>query len=518
MLAAGASVRDILDTLASTLTLSLCDGCSILLLPGPFPATAVARHRADPSAQALSEIASIADPAIHAFESSDDARRTLPPAYRRYVERFGLRGLAILPFPVSDPIQGVVTATRDGDATPFERDDIATIETCIEYAALAVQTALRFDIERTARDQLHAVLDHLPIGIIATDANGAPTLVNPAAAVMMPGLARSAEDLGDLQIPAWPLADGTTIEHGEWLREHTLSTNQPADAELQMATGRGRAPCTVHISAVPLRDGRGGLAGSVTAIEDVSAERAIASEREAIARFQQQLLAIVGHDLRNPLAALTTGLALLDEAAKTTPMIASVVRRLDASTQRMTRIVDQLLDVTRARLGTGIPMEPRDVQLLPIVRATIEELTLAYPETAFELRNPIDISGRWDPDRLSQVLSNLMSNAAQYGRRGAPVRIEIAQSTAVATITVTNTNRDRPIPPELIEVLFDPYRRGRDETKHHTGLGLGLYIVHEIVVAHSGRIEVESNAATTSFTVTLPLRWEPARQPGEASA
>jgi signal transduction histidine kinase/CheY-like chemotaxis protein len=384
VLTAGASTGDILHNLTAGLTVSLCDGCSVLFLPGPppVPVAAIAHHRADPTGQALAAIATLTDPTVHTFTSSDDARRTLPPAYQPYIEQFGLRGLAILPFPISGPVQGVMTVTRDGHSTPFEPEDIATIETCLEYAALAIQTAMRFDAERAAR--------------------------------------------------------------------------------------------------------------------------------EAIAKFQQQLLGIVGHDLRNPLAALTTGLSILDEVAKGVPLIASVVRRLSSSTHRMTRIVDQLLDVTRARLGGGIPMEPRDVQLLPLARATVEELVLAYPTSTFELVNSapvsVPVSGYWDPDRLSQVLSNLMSNAAQYGRQQTPVVLEIAQSGELATITVSNTNRDRPIPPELIEVLFDPYRRGRAEAKHHVGLGLGLYIVHEIVTAHGGRIDVESTELTTVFRVALPRR------------
>jgi signal transduction histidine kinase len=172
----------------------------------------------------------------------------------------------------------------------------------------------------------------------------------------------------------------------------------------------------------------------------------------------------------------------------------------------MTRIVEQLLDMTRARLGKGLPMELRDVQLLPIVKAVIDELTLAYPKTRFELVGAIEVEGRWDPDRLGQVLSNLIGNAVQYGRKGAPVTIRLEQSSTIVTITVTNAIRDKPIPHDQLAVLFDPYRRGRGSEHRHTGLGLGLYIVHEIVASHGGRIDVESTDDGTSFHVMLPLR------------
>ncbi|MBC7975136.1 MAG: HAMP domain-containing histidine kinase, partial [Myxococcales bacterium] len=247
------------------------------------------------------------------------------------------------------------------------------------------------------------------------------------------------------------------------------------------------------------------VVGSVTALNDVSAEHVVAVERERIAEFGHQMLAIVGHDLRNPLGAMVAGLALLDattEGTRATP----VVRRLESSTRRMTRIVEQLLDMTRARLGQGIPVEPRDMALLPLVTAAVDELTLAYPQVQFTLREPIEVDGRWDPDRLSQVISNLMSNAAQYGKKGAPVTIQLAHLGDAVTITITNAIRDKPIAPELLAVLFDPYRRGRGSERHHAGLGLGLYIVKEIVQAHRGRIEVESSEAGTSFCVVLPLR------------
>ena len=504
LLEVGASVGKILDQLALTLTSTLCDGCSILLLPGPFPATAISRHRADPSSEVLAEISTVADPVVHAFDSTDHARRVLPPAYQRYIERFGLRGLAILPFPISDPVQGVVTVTRDEGRPPFHADDIATLETCIEYAGLAVETALRFDAERAARDQLRAVLEHLPIGIIAADANGGITLVNPAAAGLLPGIERATTLADAYPLARWSAHDGTPIDQRDWIVGEALAANVANRSELVVTPPRGK-PRAIVVSGVPLRDAQGGAVGSVTAIEDVSAERAVTAERERVAEFQQQMLGIVGHDLRNPLGAMVAGIAILDEQTAGTPA-SKIVRRLESSTQRMTRIVEQLLDMTRARLGKGLPMELRDVQLLPIVKAAIDELTLAHPKTPFELVEAVDVQGRWDPDRLGQVLSNLMGNAAQYGRKDAPVTIRLARTSSVVTITVTNAIRDKPIPHDQLAVLFDPYRRGRGSEHRHTGLGLGLYIVHEIVTAHGGRINVESTDDGTSFHVMLPLR------------
>lgn len=504
LLEVGTSVSGILDHLATTLIHTLSDGCSILLLPGPFPPTAIARHRADPTGAALAEISSIADPQVHSFDSTDHARRVLPPAYQPYVEQFGLRGLAILPFPTREPIQGVVTVTRDGTGRPFDAEDVATLETCIEYAGLAVETAMRFDAERAARDQLRAVFEHLPVGIVTTDADGIITLVNSSAAALIPGIERAADRGAAFPLASWTLYDGTPIAERDWILGHALGSNQPSRAELMM-TVHGEPARAVLASCVPLRNSRGAVVGSVTALEDVSAEHAVTVERERIAEFGHQMLGIVGHDLRNPLGAMVAGLAVLDAATEGT-RATPVVRRLESSTRRMTRIVEQLLDMTRARLGQGIPVEPRETSLLPLIKSAVEEMSLAYPHTQFELVDPVEVEGVWDPDRLGQVVSNLMGNAAQYGKKGVPVTIQIARDATSVTIAVTNAIRDLPIPPEQIAVLFDPYRRGRGSERHHAGLGLGLYIVHEIVQAHHGRVEVSSSSDGTVFRVILPLR------------
>ena len=224
-------------------------------------------------------------------------------------------------------------------------------------------------------------------------------------------------------------------------------------------------------------------------------------------KFHQEMLAIVGHDLRSPLGAVFAGAELLEEHLREDPAAARPIRAIKNSAMRMTRIIEQLLDVTHARLGTGIPVERRDTQLQPVAAAVVEELALAYPKQRFELRGDVDVHGMWDPDRLGQVISNLSSNAMQYGLVGEPIVIELACTATTASIAVTNAVRTAPIAPEAIATLFEPYRRGAT-AGYAQGLGLGLYIVHEIVRAHRGHIAVESTMAGTTFKVILPLAAE----------
>jgi phosphoserine phosphatase RsbU/P len=467
---AGGDAQRIFEELASTLAGSICDGCSILLLPGPFPEAAVARHRADPEAAAvLLAMAAIADPATFVFESSEEAARVLASPYHAYIARRGLRGLAILPFPLREPFQGVITVTRDCESLPFEREDLATLETCIEYATLAVQNAMRLAAERTARTQLHAVLQHAPIGIVVTNRDGAVTLANPAAAKLVPGI-EGAPDLAALTAQA--LGDGAARQ--------------------------------LRVASVPLTMG-GAAIGEVTTLEDVTVASELAAEKARLAAFQEQMLAIVGHDLRSPLSAIYAGADALTHHAADIPPMHSIIRRMRASASRMTSIVDQILDVTRARLGGGIPIQPQEMSLTPMVRGILEELALAHASARFELIADEAVHGKWDPDRLAQAVSNLVSNAIQYGRAGSPIVVTVAAAAAVATITVTNAVRDLPIPSDRLRTLFDPYRRGAGSERHVGGLGLGLYIVSEIVRAHGGTITAESSEPATVFRVQLPL-------------
>lgn len=250
------------------------------------------------------------------------------------------------------------------------------------------------------------------------------------------------------------------------------------------------------------------LAAIETCLEHagMALEAAIRSGSErATTRFHEEMLGIVGHDLRNPLAAMTVGIELLRARH---PESQSMIARLDNSTRRMTTIVDQLLDVTRARLGTGISLDRSMLKLRPVIAGVLDELRLAYRTTVFELRGD-DVGGQWDGDRLAQVISNLASNAAQYGKPGAPVTVEIGRTGAFATIAILNEIRDAPISSDLLETLFDPFKRGRDIARRG-GLGLGLYIVREIVNAHGGTIDVTSDASGTVFRVVLPLECQAA--------
>jgi len=221
--------------------------------------------------------------------------------------------------------------------------------------------------------------------------------------------------------------------------------------------------------------------------------------------FEQQLIAIVSHDLRNPLHAILLGAQALVARGGLDERTARSLGRIRASADRAARMVQDLLDFTRARVGHGIPVAPRPADLTAIARGATDEARVAFPGRAIQVEPSGDARGEWDPDRLTQVAANLVVNALKYSPRESPVTVRVHGSEGTATLEVHN--RGSPISPDLLQHLFEPYRRGRAEEDDRSSLGLGLYIAREIVRAHAGEIEVRSSEADgTTFTVRLPRR------------
>ncbi len=227
-------------------------------------------------------------------------------------------------------------------------------------------------------------------------------------------------------------------------------------------------------------------------------------------RFSEMFTGILAHDLRNPLTAITTASELLlrrHEDDRTTKSL----MRIQSSAGRMRRMIDQLLDFTRARIGGGIAIDPKPTDLLPLARQLVDEVQAAAPQTIV-LEHHGDTRGEWDADRLAQVLSNLLGNAMEHGGVDEPVRFTLdGTDPAMVRLRVANAGQ---IPLELLPVLFDPFRRATKGERRSKGLGLGLYIAQQIVVAHSGQIDVRSTATDgTRFEVSLP-RVSPTRPSG----
>jgi sigma-B regulation protein RsbU (phosphoserine phosphatase) len=228
------------------------------------------------------------------------------------------------------------------------------------------------------------------------------------------------------------------------------------------------------------------------------------------ALFREQFLAILGHDLRNPLNAISGNAGLLLRYGGLTEPQRKAINRISISSDRMARMINDLLDFTRARLGGGYPVNRARMNLHDVLRQVVEELEVAHPQRRFELSLSGNGWGDWDADRIAQAASNLVGNAVQYSPEDSPVEV-LARDDGDG-IYVQVHNLGLPIPAERLPQIFDPFVRGVEGTRGagtrsaaRTGLGLGLYITHEIVRAHGGTLRVTSTEADgTRFWMTLP--------------
>jgi signal transduction histidine kinase len=218
-------------------------------------------------------------------------------------------------------------------------------------------------------------------------------------------------------------------------------------------------------------------------------------------QFRDQFIGVLSHDLRTPLAAITAGAALLNLPEDNPQRRSWIVTRIMSSAQRMERMIGELLDVTRARLGGSMPLKRQPVDLQQVCEEAIIELRVGQSDAVAQLHAAGDLRGHWDPDRLTQVVSNLVGNAIQHGG-GTPITLTAHGDGDSVRLAVHNGGS--PIPPDILPFVFEPLARGRGESAGHS-IGLGLFIARAIVLAHGGDIQVTSSAhGGTTFTATLP--------------
>jgi two-component system sensor histidine kinase/response regulator len=240
-------------------------------------------------------------------------------------------------------------------------------------------------------------------------------------------------------------------------------------------------------------------AKALRAMEQLT-RRELAHEQET-ARLREQFIAVLGHDLRNPLASIG-GAARLLRKEPLSDKGQHVIRLMEASADRMAGLIDDVMDFARGRLGGGIAVERRAHDLEPILRQVVEELEASYPDRVVECDFQLPTQAPVDPGRLSQLVSNLLANALTYGADQAPVRLQAVIDDEELNLSVANSGA--PIPKAAMERLFHPFVRGEVQPSQG-GLGLGLHIASEIAKAHGGELRASSCRNETRFTLTIPL-------------
>jgi len=241
---------------------------------------------------------------------------------------------------------------------------------------------------------------------------------------------------------------------------------------------------------------------------DQALAESVAHYTDEVNRARNLFLGILGHDLRTPLnvismsSNLITGLGTLNERQC---MLAS---QIGDSASRMTQIISDLLDLTRARFGSGLPINRTPMDMSFISHQLVDEMRVAHLGRTINLEISGDMKGEWDKARIGQVFSNLIGNAIQYSFEYTPIDVHVKGTSNEVVLSVHNEGV--PIPPEKIEKIFDPLSRaGTNEyaPPEAQNLGLGLYITKDIVTSHGGTISVNSlEDEGTTFTIRLPRR------------
>lgn len=242
---------------------------------------------------------------------------------------------------------------------------------------------------------------------------------------------------------------------------------------------------------------------------DQSLTHAVASFTKRLDQSRQMFLAILGHDLRNPLGAVSMaarGLGMAQASEAETKRFAAVI---SSSAAAMSKMISDLIDYTAVGLGSSMPLSPSPMDLARLCSEVIDEMRAAHPECTIHFKTSGELHGAWDVDRLRQVISNLIGNAIQHGDIQYPVQVELADDGP--TVRLDIRNQGPPIPRGSLPTIFEPLVTGPTpdivRPRRAGSLGLGLYIVRAVVIAHGGTIGVESNAADgTHFTVRLPRR------------
>jgi signal transduction histidine kinase len=242
--------------------------------------------------------------------------------------------------------------------------------------------------------------------------------------------------------------------------------------------------------------------------EQHEGSRAELSAQLEAAKLREQFIAVLGHDVRNPLSSIVTGTELVLRRSRD-PDDRRVLERIRSSSRRISALVDDLLDLARGRLGGGIVLETADADdLLERLRHVVAEVKAAHPHRIIHFHVESPGAVLCDAERVEQLLSNLLANAVEHGAARTPIIVTLEGDERTLLLRVSNEGP--PIPQDKIAHLFEPYFRGQSGRRN--GLGLGLYIVSEIAKAHGGKVDVASSADRTAFTFTMPR--SPPKRPG----
>jgi signal transduction histidine kinase len=231
-----------------------------------------------------------------------------------------------------------------------------------------------------------------------------------------------------------------------------------------------------------------------------TSQASLLGERKA-SEFREQFIAVLGHDLRNPLASISAGTRLLLKEGQSEKAI-TILKMMQQSVERMNGLIGDVLDFARGRLGGGFAVTLQEETLVPILTQVAGELSTAFPQAEIDVQIAVGDPVRADRARVGQLFSNLLGNALMHGARDKPVRVRAVTEHGFFELSVSNAGDEVPV--ATLAHLFKPFVRGA-AGGNQQGLGLGLYIASEIAKAHGGTLEASSTPQETRFTFRMKL-------------
>lgn len=390
------------------------------------------------------------------------------------------------------PVGNLYLANKRG-AEGFDEVDERVVQTLAARTAAAIEIAQLFEREGLQRAWLQTIVEQLPEAVVIADEHGRVVQQNEAAV-------RLASRGGE--------GDGGRVHYE--LRSAAGAELDPEDHPLHKALARGEETsceelCLVKpegellavlVSAKPIRTGSG-PAGAIMVFQDIS-------EQKEMQRLRDEWSSVVAHDLRQPVSVVAMSAALLQMHAEELPELwQKVVERIGSASQRLERMIGDLLDVSRID-ARRLSLERRVLDLGGLVERVVEDLREQLPDARVRAAVEPGVIASVDPDRMQQVLANLLSNAAKYGEQGTEILVEVRRDGDRARVSVTN--RGAGIAKEDLPHLFARFSRTREARSSGVpGIGLGLYICKGVIESHGGRIWAESTPGrTTTFHFTVP--------------
>ncbi len=450
-------------------------------------------------------------------QSREEMVASFPPAVADALQTSGRQAMAAVPMLDRDAVIGVLlfafTEPRTFSATDrifYEAVARELAQALVRARYLSDQIKFRHESE-LLKAQLDAVLrgvtDH---AIIATSVDHTIVVFNEGARRIfgyapeeVVGRASPQRLFAPPDDADGALEPGGPVSFAGALTELTKETPAPrASTFLRKNGDRFSGMSTLSI----MRDHRDAPIGYVMIARDTSAEIERTRALESRAAFDRQVVGIVSHDLRNPLSAISMAIGLLESGPLEPAMTSRILSRMRSAADRSARMIRDLLDFTSAQIGGGIVVTRAPMDLFLLCEDVSAEVRAAHPGRSIDVRVTGTGQGYGDRDRIAQVLVNLLANALSYSPAGSIVALD-ARSTPDLHVMVIH-NDGEAIAADSLATIFEPFRRG--ETVARAGarsLGLGLYIVREVIEAHGGTVEVNSTPDTgTTFIVTLPRR------------